>query len=184
MAQGLGQRLEIYPFLSAGFGISVPASPPLYLYWVSTSLGFWVFIGPFESDATPYSIFMGILLSLLLGANVSKLICLRKLIRDYKRSLTILTAIPAIAIVSGTSCCLSFPSIVVYVIGVASGTIYSLLGVLASPVFFGLSYFGLPLASLVILYLSLMDMNKWIARIESNLSVVGKIRRQGRDIRQ
>ncbi|BCS92615.1 MAG: hypothetical protein MjAS7_1223 [Metallosphaera javensis (ex Sakai et al. 2022)] len=184
LAEGLGQKLSIYPFLSAGFGVSVPTSPILFPYWVSTSLGFWVFIGPFESDTTPYSLFMGILLSLLLGANVSRLMYLRRLIKDYKRSLAILTALPTIAIVSGTSCCLSLPSIIVYIVGAASGTIYSLLAVLASPVFFVLSYFGLPLGSLVILYLSLKDMNKWISKIESNMRVLEKMGSREKGIKQ
>ncbi|WP_054836969.1 hypothetical protein [Metallosphaera hakonensis] len=174
LTEGLGQRIVFYPFFSTGFGVAVPTPPILFPYWVSTSPGFWIFIGPFESDATPYSIFVGILLSMLLGANVVRLINLRSLVKDLKRSLTILTALPTIAVVSGTSCCLSFPSIIIYIVGIASGSIYSLLGVLASPLFFSLSYFGLPIGSLLLLFINLRDMNKWIDKLEKNLGIISK----------
>ncbi|WP_048057594.1 hypothetical protein [Metallosphaera cuprina] len=174
LTEGLGQKILFYPFFSLGFGVAVPTSPPLFLYWVSTSPGFWTFIGPFESDTTPYSLFVGIILSLLLGANVVTLLKLRTLIKDVKKSLLTLTAIPTLAIVSGTSCCLSLPSIVLYVIGIASGSIYSILGIIASPIFFALSYYGLPLASVALLLVNLRDMNRWTRKIETYLAVKGR----------
>ncbi|QKQ98993.1 hypothetical protein GWK48_00015 [Metallosphaera tengchongensis] len=169
LAAGLGQSLEFFPYLSSGFGVSIPPKPLLFPYWVSTSPGVWFFIGPFESDTTPYTLFLGFILALLIGANVESLLRLRKVIKAYKRTLLPASMIPTVAIVSGASCCLSLPSIIIYVIGVASGTIYSLLGVLASPWFFAFSYFGLPVGSLGILYLNLRDMQGWINRIERSV---------------
>jgi len=151
-----------------GFGLSaaVPPPTPYFVYWESTSPGFWVTIGYYESDTVPFTAFIGVLLAMLLGANVEKVFQLYGLIRDTKRASTTLVAVPAIAIFSGTSCCLSLPSILIYLTALSVGAVSSVLGVLASPVYFAFAFYGLPIASLALLTVNLRDMNRMIWRLE------------------
>ncbi len=156
-----------FPYFGYGIGASVP--PPLYLfvYWTSTSPAFFTFIGPYESDVSPYTIFLGIILALLIGANIEKILELRRLINERRRSLSALVAVPSLGIVSGTSCCLSLPSILIYIAAVSTGTFSSVVGILSSPIFFFFTYFGLPVGSILLLFFNLRDMNRIIARLKS-----------------
>lgn len=156
---------NFFPYFGYGVGASIPTPPYLFVYWVSLSPAFFSFIGPYESDVTPYSLFLGLLLSTLIGANVQRIIELRKLIKERKRSLITITAVPSLGVISGTSCCLSLPSIIIYVAAVSTGTFSSVVPILASPIFFTFSYFGLPIASLALLVFNLRDINKVIRRL-------------------
>lgn len=153
------------PIFTAYIGAAVP-TPPLYLpYWESYSPGVAIFIGGYEADIVPFSLFIGILLAFLLGANIQKVLELRKLINSRKSLSKALIGAPLLAIVSGTSCCLSLPSIIIYMTALSIGAVTSVLGILASPVYFGLVWFGLPIGSILLLYFNLHDMNKVMTRI-------------------
>ncbi|WP_054846213.1 hypothetical protein [Sulfuracidifex tepidarius] len=166
---------NFFLYFGYGVGAAVPPPPYLFLYWVSTSPAFFTFIGPYESDVTPYTVFIGLILAALIGANVEKIFELRRLLQERKRALSMLVAVPSLGVVSGTSCCLSLPSILIYIAAVSTGTFSSVVAILSSPIYFSLTYFGLPIASLALLVLNLRDMNKIIARLRG-LSSQGKAR--------
>ncbi len=166
---------NFFPYFGYGVGAAVPTPPYLFLYWDSISPAFFTFIGPYESDVTPYTFFVGIVLAMLIGANVERLFELKKLIDERKRSISTLVAVPSLGIVSGTSCCLSLPSILIYIAAVSTGTFSSVVGLLSSPVYFAFVYFGLPIASLVLLVFNLRDMNRVIVKLQ-RLSPKGNLR--------
>jgi uncharacterized protein (DUF486 family) len=149
-----------------GYGIGATVTPPwpYFIYWEATSPGFWIVIGPYESDTVPFTAFIGLLLAMLIGANVVKLFELYRNIKNTKKISTAIVAIPSLGIISGTSCCLSLPSILIYLTALSIGTVSSVLGVLASPVYFGLAYYGLPIGSVFLLIFNLRDMNRIIDR--------------------
>ncbi|AWR98223.1 hypothetical protein DFR86_03925 [Acidianus sulfidivorans JP7] len=149
-----------------GFGIGATTTPPwpYFLYWETTSPGFWFLIGPYESDGTPFAVFIGIILALLIGANVEKIVKMYKLLKSSKNLPLAIVSVPTIGIISGTSCCLSLPTILIYMTALAVGAVYSVLGILASPVYFALAYYGLPIGSVFLLYFNLRDMNRIISK--------------------
>lgn len=118
----------------------------------------------------PFSTFIGLILALLIGANIQKILELRRLLQRYKMT-TALIAIPTLGVVSGTSCCLSLPSIVLYLIGLDFGIISSILPILASPIYFGFVWYGLPIGSVLILLFNLRDLNKVINKLSKRVVI-------------
>ncbi|ARM75279.1 hypothetical protein [Acidianus manzaensis] len=156
--------IGFFPYFAYGVGATITPPLPYYVYWETTSPGFWFFIGPYESDGTPFAVFIGIILALLIGANIEKLVKMYNIIKSTKKLPLAIVSIPTIGIVSGTSCCLSLPTILIYMSALAVGAVYSVLGILASPVYFALAYYGLPIGSVFLLYYNLRDMNRVISK--------------------
>jgi len=156
--------IGFYPYVGYGIGATVTPPWPYFIYWEATSPGFWITIGPYESDTVPFTAFIGILLAMLIGANIEKIFELYKSIKNTRRISTAIVAIPSIGIISGTSCCLSLPSILIYLTALSIGAVSSVLGILASPLYFGLAYYGLPIGSIFLLLFNLRDMNRIISK--------------------
>lgn len=141
--------------IHVGYGFEVPPPVEFFPYWISQSPAFWIILGAYEADIVPYTIFMGLLLGNLMGLNVSyinKLSSLRGK-GGIARSFLLL---PSLGIVSGASCCLALPTIVLYTLALSIPSIASpILLVLSSPTYFNFVYYGLPILSVLALYANL-----------------------------
>ena len=148
--------------------VGASVTPPLvyFPYWILNSPAVGIIIAGYEMGIFPFTTFIGILLALLLGANIEKILELKNVLSSFKRS-TVLVAIPTLGVVSGTSCCLSLPSLVLYFIGLDLGVISSILPILASPIYFAFIWYGLPISSVLILLFNLRDLNKVLIKFTS-----------------
>ncbi|QKR00610.1 hypothetical protein GWK48_09660 [Metallosphaera tengchongensis] len=135
-----------------GYGYEIPPPPQYFLLWVSQSVGIWFIIGNFEADVVPFTLFMGLLLGDLMGLNVSEITKLRGVGMKTATAITL----PSLGVVSGTSCCLALPSLILYSVALSVPVISSeVFSLLSSTPYFVFVYFGLPIMSAVILYLNL-----------------------------
>lgn len=147
--------IGFFPYFSYGVGAAVTPPWPYFISWEATSPGYWFFIGGYESDGTPFATFMGVLLALTIAANIERLSNMYKVLKSTRVLPTNIIVIPSIGIFSGTSCCLSLPTVLIYMTALSIGVVNSILAFLASPVYFSLVYYGLPIMSIVLLYLNL-----------------------------
>jgi hypothetical protein len=120
-----------------------------------------MFIAGYEADILPFEFFVGIILALLIGANIERILELRSQLKARKKSATLIM-VPTLGVVSGTSCCLSLPSIIIYLVALDVGIIYDVLPILASFVYYVFAFDFLPLTSVLILFFNLKDLNKVI----------------------
>ncbi|QGR20385.1 hypothetical protein [Stygiolobus azoricus] len=112
---------------------------------------------------------LGLILSLLLGANVERVLELWKTVKAMKKSIT-LVVLPTVGIISGTSCCLSLPTLI---IAAGIGAVFSVLPILASPV-----YYILPLGSVALLTVNLRDLNRVLkCRLNRNWEIKSETKR-------
>ena len=146
--------------------VDASVTPPImyFPYWITNSPAVGIIIAGYEMGIFPFTTFIGILLSLLIGANIQKILELKNVLASFKRS-TALVAIPALGVVSGTSCCLSLPSLVLYFVGLDLGVISSILPILASPIYFAFVWYGLPISSVLILLFTLGDLNRALIKL-------------------
>jgi len=150
-----------YPYFSWGVGFAVPPSPEYFIYWVASSPAFWMFIGPYESDILPFTLVIGVILGLLLSANVQSIVELsRNVSVSRSRISSSIVAIPTLGVISGTACCISLPTIILLYVSLSIGAVTSILPILSSPVYFNFVYFGLPILSSVILYYNLLELRR------------------------
>ncbi|QIW25167.1 hypothetical protein EWF20_14130 [Sulfolobus sp. S-194] len=159
------------------YSIYVDASitPPIqfFLYWITNSPAIGIIIAGYEIGIFPFTTFIGILLALLIGANIEKILKLKNLLNAYKRSTALIT-IPTLGVVSGTSCCLSLPSLIIYFVALDIGVISSVLPILASSIYFVFIWYGLPISSVLILLLNLKDINKVVNKLETSKCEIRK----------
>ena len=151
--------VEYLPYVSVSFGAAVPPPWPYFVEYETEAIGFTFYLYGFVSDAIPYTIFLGLILSLLLGANIERVLELWKIVKAMKKSVS-LVVLPTIGIVSGTSCCLSLPTLIILTVAIGVGAVASVLPILASPVYYVLVYYGLPLGSVALLTVNLRDLNR------------------------
>ncbi|MCY0860571.1 MAG: hypothetical protein OWQ54_09090 [Sulfolobaceae archaeon] len=158
--------VNFLPVFKTYIGASVPT--PLYLLpiWESYSPGVAIFIAGYEADIVPFSAFIGLILSMLLGANVQKVVEVKNSIKQSNLVPYGLIGVTVLAIVSGTSCCISFPSLVIYMIALSIGAVSVVLKILASPIYFALVWYGLPIISALLLYINLRNLNNVLKRIQ------------------
>ena len=149
------------PVYYASIGFTVPPPPQYFLLWQTENVGVTMFIAGYEADILPFEFFVGIILALLIGANIERILELRSLLMARKKSATLIM-VPTLGVVSGTSCCLSLPSILIYLVALDVGIIYDVLPILASFVYYVFAFDFLPLASVLILFFNLKDLNKVI----------------------
>ncbi|AHC51888.1 hypothetical protein SUSAZ_07995 [Sulfolobus acidocaldarius SUSAZ] len=153
--------IGFYPYFSWGVGFAVPPSPIYFIYWVASSPAFWMFIGPYESDILPFTMVIGLILGLLLSANVQSIVELTKNVSvSRSRISSSIVAIPTLGMISGTACCISLPTVILLYVSLSIGAVTSVLPVLSSPVYFNFVYFGLPIFSSVILYYNLVELRR------------------------
>ncbi|AOL16726.1 hypothetical protein BFU36_08435 [Sulfolobus sp. A20] len=149
---------------NAGIGYSIPPSLPYFLQWVSTSPAIWFFIGPYEGDIIPFSTIIGIFLAILIGLNVIEIKELWGLSR-YKASKAVVL-VPSIGVISGSSCCVFLPSIIMYSIALSITALTStILSILSNYVYFVLAYYMLPVISAIILFHNLVVTDKLLGKI-------------------
>ncbi|BCU68953.1 hypothetical protein [Stygiolobus caldivivus] len=151
--------VEYLPYVAVDFGAAVPPPWPYFIQYETEAIGFTFYLYGFVSDAIPYTIFLGFILSLLLGANVQRVIELWKTVKSMKKSTT-LVVLPTIGIVSGTSCCLSLPTLIIVTVAAGVGAVFSVLPILASSEYYILVYYVLPLGSVALLTANLRDLNR------------------------
>ncbi|BAB67498.1 hypothetical protein [Sulfurisphaera tokodaii] len=161
------------PIYSIYVDASITPTIQYFLYWIANSPAIGIIIAGYEMGIFPFTTFIGILLALLIGANIEKILKLKNLLNAYKRS-TALIAIPTLGVVSGTSCCLSLPSLIIYFVALDIGVISSVLPILASPIYFGFAWYGLPISSVLILLFNLKDLNKVVNKLESSKCEIRK----------
>jgi len=162
---------------SSGYGYAIPPSDPLYFpLWVFQSPAVWFFLGVYEADVVPYSLFLGIVIGELMGLNVSRLVTLNRERRTLRLG-SELVLLPGVSLVSGASCCLALPTILLYtlVLSVPSMS-YSILLILRSPAYFAFMYYGLPLISAGVLYLNLRLITRAseTCRLRTDKKILGK----------
>ncbi len=157
--------VNFLPVFKTYIGAAVPT--PLYLLpiWESYSPGVAIFIAGYEADIVPFSAFIGLILSMLLGANVQRVIEVKNSIKQANLPYG-LVGVTVLAIVSGTSCCISFPSLVIYMVALSIGAVSVVLKILASPIYFALVWYGLPIISALLLYINLRNLNRVLKRIQ------------------
>ncbi|BFH72787.1 hypothetical protein SJAV_07310 [Sulfurisphaera javensis] len=153
-----------YPIYTIYVDASITPPLPYFLYWISNSPSISIIIAGYDMGIFPFTTFIGVILAFLIGSNIQKIMELKDMLTSYKRS-TALIAIPALGVVSGTSCCLSLPSLVIYFVALDLGMVSSVLPILASPIYFGFIWYGLPISSVLILLFNLRDLNKAVYRL-------------------
>ncbi|MEM4130984.1 MAG: hypothetical protein QXU14_07065 [Metallosphaera sp.] len=145
--------------IGSGFGFEVPTPPVYFPLWVSQAFAFWVIFKGYEAVVVPFTLFIGAVLGNLLGLNVRAIFKLYN-VTETKAARSIIT-LPALGIVSGASCCLALPSIVLYSVALSFPILSpSILALLSSSTYFSLVYYGLPIISSVALYLNLRVLSK------------------------
>ncbi|AKA72721.1 hypothetical protein SULI_01480 [Saccharolobus solfataricus] len=148
---------------NAGIGYSIPPPITYFLEWVSNSPAIWFFVGPYEGDIIPFSTFMGIVLALLIGLNVMEILELWGISNKLSKSIVL---IPSLGVVSGSSCCVFLPSIVMYSIALSISSITAtILSILSSFAYFILAYYALPIVSALVLFHNLAMLNKLIKKL-------------------
>ncbi len=158
--------LRLVSQIHLGYGFEVPPPLKYFPYWISQSPAFWIIVGGYEADVVPYTIFMGLLLGNLMGLNVSYITRLGLLRRrmGITRSLLVL---PSVGVVSGASCCLALPTIILYTFALSIPSIASpILLVLSSPTYFIFVYYGLPVLSALALYVNLRLVSRMVLTCE------------------
>ncbi len=149
---------------NVGIGYSIPPPSPYFLQWVSTSPAIWFFIGPYEGDIIPFSTIIGIFLAILIGLNVVEIRELWRLSR-YKASKAVVL-VPSIGVISGSSCCVFLPSIIMYSIALSITALTStILSILSNYMYFVLAYYMLPIISTIILFHNLIVTDKLLGKI-------------------
>lgn len=163
---GIILGLDIFiPEVSVSYGVGIPPSSILLLpYWESLSPALNIVIFGYEDIISPFITFIGIILALLIGANIEKILELKREV-SKRRANAVLVGVPIIGVVSGTSCCLSLPSIIIYFTALDLGIVYSVLPILASPIYFSFVWYGLPIGSAVLLFENFREMNKILQRL-------------------
>jgi len=143
-----------------GIGFSYPSGTLIDMPYVdSESPALWFVQGSFLPSLTPFQLLVGFLVASLLAANLSASLKLRKALSKTK--LSAIGFLPGLAAVSATSCCLAIPTVLLVSIAASVASITStILSVLASPLYFWLVYFGLPILSIFVLAISLTHLNK------------------------
>lgn len=169
---GIILGLDIFiPVITVSYGVGIPPSSILLLpYWESLSPALNVVLLGYEDVISPFITFIGIILALLIGANIEKILELRREVNKRKVS-SVLIGVPVIGVVSGTSCCLSLPSIIIYFVALDVGVISSVLPILASPIYFSLVWYGLPIGSAVLLFENFREMTKILQRLNKRCQV-------------
>ncbi len=151
--------------INTGVGYSVPPPLPYFLQWVSTSPAIWFFIGPFEGTIIPFQFFTGIFLGILIGLNIVEMRRLWR-ISKLKAVRNVITS-PFLGVISVASCCVLFPSIIIYSIlttaAAATATIFS---ILSSYIYFIIAYYMLPIISSLVLFYNLSLLNRVINRTD------------------
>ncbi|QGA53628.1 hypothetical protein GFS03_02965 [Sulfolobus sp. E5-1-F] len=143
---------------NAGIGYSIPPPFTYFLEWVSNSPAIWFFIGPYEGDIIPFSTFIGVILALLIGLNAIEIMKLWGISNKPGKSIVI---VPSLGVVSGSSCCVFLPSIIMYSIALSISSITAtILSILSSFVYFVLAYYALPIISAIVLFHNLTLLNK------------------------
>ncbi|MDT7862001.1 MAG: hypothetical protein RRA45_07290 [Saccharolobus sp.] len=151
--------------INAGIGYSIPPPLPYFLEWVSNSPAIWFFIGPYEGDVIPFSTFMGIILAILIALNVVEIKDLWRLSRTRINKSIVL--VPSLGLVSGSSCCVFLPSIVMYSIALSITSITAtILSILSSFIYFVLVYYSLPIVSALVLFHNLTLLDKLLIRFK------------------
>jgi hypothetical protein len=163
---GIILGLDVFiPVVSVSYGVGIPPSSILLLpYWESLSPALNIILFGYEDVISPFITFIGIILALLIGANIEKILELKREVSKRKVS-SVIIGVPVIGVVSGTSCCLSLPSIIIYFVALDVGVISSVLPILASPIYFSFVWYGLPIGSAVLLFENLREMNKILQRL-------------------
>ncbi|MEM3758890.1 MAG: hypothetical protein QXV70_04560 [Saccharolobus sp.] len=147
--------------VNAGIGYSIPPPLPYFLQWVSTSPAIWFFIGPYEGDIIPFSTFIGVTLAILIGLNAAEI---GELWGVSKRSIII---VPSLGLISGSSCCIFLPSIVMYSIALSVTSVTAIiLSILSSFTYFVIAYYGLPIISTIVLFHNLKLLDKLLYKIK------------------
>jgi len=169
--------VEYLPYVTVYFGAAVPPPLPYFIEYETEAIGFTFYLYGFVSDAIPYTIFLGLILSLLLGANVERVLELWKTVKAKKKSIT-LVVLPTVGIISGTSCCLSLPTLIIVTIAAGIGAVFSVLPILASPTYYILVYYILPLGSVALLTVNLRDLNRVLkCRFNRNWEIKSETKR-------
>ncbi|QXJ31739.1 hypothetical protein [Saccharolobus shibatae] len=151
---------------NAGIGYSLPPPLTFFLEWVSNSPAIWFFIGPYEGDIIPFSTFIGVILALLIGLNVMEIIKLWGISNKLSKSIVL---VPSLGVVSGSSCCVFLPSIIMYSIALSISSITAtILSILSSFTYFVLAYYGLPIISATVLFHNLTLLNKLNKKLSFN----------------
>ncbi|WP_338603320.1 hypothetical protein V6M85_04090 [Sulfolobus tengchongensis] len=149
--------------VNAGIGYSVPPPLPYFLQWVSDSPAIWFFIGPYEGDVIPFSTFMGVILAILIGLNVAQISELWGISSKVNKSIVM---IPSLGVISGSSCCVFLPSIVMYSIALSITSITAtILSILSSFTYFVIVYYVLPIISAIVLFHNLTLLDKLVIKI-------------------
>ncbi len=163
---GIILGLDVFiPVVTVNYGVGIPPSSfLLFPYWESLSPSLNIILLGYEDVISPFITFIGVILALLLAANIERVLELKKEVNKRKAS-GILVGVPLIGVVSGTSCCLSLPSVIIYFAALGIGVVSSVLPILASPVYFAFVWYGLPIASVFLLLENLMEMNKVLQRL-------------------
>ncbi|AWR98723.1 hypothetical protein [Metallosphaera hakonensis] len=162
-----------------GYGFEVPPPPAFFPYWVSQSPAVWLIMGSYEADIVPYSVFMGVLLGNLMGLNVNSILELNGLRHTSGLGKTLI-ALPTIGVISGASCCLALPTIILYSVALSVPALSSsILLVLSSSSYFLFVYYGLPVLSALALAFNLRVISRAVEscrfKVEGGGARVGKI---------
>ncbi|WP_236752694.1 hypothetical protein [Acidianus sp. HS-5] len=163
---GIILGLDIFiPVVTVNYGVGIPPSSILlFPYWESLSPAINIILLGYEDVISPFITFIGVILALLLAANIEKILELKREVSRRKASAVLIGA-PLIGVVSGTSCCLSLPSIIIYFVALDLGVVFSVLPILASPVYFAFVWYGLPIGSVFLLLENLIEMNKVLRKL-------------------
>ncbi|AGJ61751.1 hypothetical protein [Saccharolobus islandicus] len=157
------KNISFWFSFNAGIGYSIPPPITYFLEWVSNSPAIWFFIGPYEGDVIPFSTFLGVVLALLIGLNVMKILELWGISNKLSKSIVL---IPSLGVVSGSSCCVFLPSIVMYSIALSISSITAaILSILSSFAYFILAYYALPIVSAIVLFHNLTMLNRLIKKL-------------------
>lgn len=144
------------PVYEVYLGYAIPPKDWIYfLQWVSETPGLTLIIAGYEADIMPFTIFTGILLASLLAKNIQAYL-------ELKRRKSPIIWMPLVSIISGTSCCTSLPSIIIYTIALATGTAIQVVHLLAEPLYFWFVWYGLPFIAIFMLWISARDVDKII----------------------
>lgn len=144
---------------SVGVGFSYPTGGLIYAPYIdSESPGIWMVVGNYVPTLTPFQAFIGFLVASLLAGNISAAVKLRNNLR--KTRLSTVGFLPILSALSATSCCLAIPTVLLISLAASVATVTStILSVLASPGYFVIVYFGLPVLSTTVLAMSLKQLN-------------------------